>query len=226
MLWRGKRLSIKGKCFPTFVTTFTQYGRLNHIIFFFLFLVVVVVFCLMFCCYSISCLHRAFVSATLHGLSFRIFIYLPITVIILILLILEAVWLWTGDDWILCWHKLFYCRLLGKDGTLSFPYSKWHLGNYDLPIALNCKFKVMVSKQITNIFTKTELISKCRHRNIYRFCKYDTKDWRQLYCKKPLYCNFPFLNHIRLKIVVSIYLSIYLSTNLSIYLSICLSIYI
>ena len=113
-------LSIKGKCFPTFLTTFTQYGRLNHIIFCFLFLVVVV-FCLMFCCYCISYLHPAFVSATLHGLSFRIFIYLPITVIILILLILEAVWLWMGDDWILCWHKLFYCRILGKDGTLSFP---------------------------------------------------------------------------------------------------------
>ena len=49
----------------------------------------------------------------------------------------------------------------------------------------------MISKQFTKIFTKTELISKCRHQNKYTLSKYDTKDRRQLYCKKPLYCNFP-----------------------------------
>ena len=24
---------------------------------------------------------------------------------------------------------------------------------------------------------------------------YDTKDWRQSYCKKPLHCNVPFVKH-------------------------------
>ena len=47
----------------------------------------------------------------------------------------------------------------------------------------------------------TELISNCRHQNKYTFSKYDTKHWRQLYCKKPLYCNFLLVNHIWLKIV-------------------------
>ena len=56
-----------------------------------------------------------------------IFFCLPITAIILILPILAAVWLWTVDDWILCWHKLFYCCLFGNDGMLSFLDSKWHL---------------------------------------------------------------------------------------------------
>ena len=48
---------------------------------------------------------------------------------------------------------------------------------------------------------KTELISKYRQQIKYRLSKYDTKDRRQFYCKKPLYCNFPFVNHVRLKIV-------------------------
>ena len=53
-------------------------------------------------------------------LSSWIFFHLQITGIILILLILAAVSLWTADDWIQCWHKWFYCCLLGKYGMLSF----------------------------------------------------------------------------------------------------------
>ena len=69
-------------------------------------------------------------------LSSWIFLCLPITVIILILLILASVWSWTVDDWILCWLKLFYCCLLGKDGMLSFLNSKWHLRNSWLPCCI------------------------------------------------------------------------------------------
>ena len=33
---------------------------------------------------------------------------------------------------------------------------------------------------------KTELITKCRQGSKYALSKYDTKDWHQMYCKKPL----------------------------------------
>ena len=66
----------------------------------------------------------------LDWLSSRIFLRFPIVVMILILLILAVLWLWTRDDWILCWLKLFYCWLLGKDCMMSFSNSKWHLGNW------------------------------------------------------------------------------------------------
>ena len=89
------------------------------------------------------------VAHCMAWLSSWISLCLPITVIILILLILATVWSWTVDDWILCWHKLFYCCLFGKDGMLSSLNSKWHLRNSQL---WYCKFKVMVCKQFTKMF--------------------------------------------------------------------------
>ena len=65
-------------------------------------------------------------------LNSRIFLGLSITAITLILLILAGVWLSIGDDWIVCWHKLFYCFFAGKDGMMSFPNSKLNLGNPQL----------------------------------------------------------------------------------------------
>ena len=68
-------------------------------------------------------------------------------------------------------------------------------------LCLNEKMEIVTYRGNNLLNKKTELISKCRHQNKYTLSKYDTKDWRQLYCKKPLYCNFPFVSHIRLKIV-------------------------
>ena len=68
-------------------------------------------------------------------------------------------------------------------------------------LCLNEKMEIATYRGNNLLNKKTELISKCRHQNKYTLSKYDTKDWRQLYCKKPLYSNFPFVNHIRLKIV-------------------------
>ena len=68
-------------------------------------------------------------------------------------------------------------------------------------LCLNEKLEIATYRGNNLLNKKAELISKCRHQNKYTLSKYDTKDWRQLYCKKPLYCNFPFVNHIRLKIV-------------------------
>ena len=68
-------------------------------------------------------------------------------------------------------------------------------------LCLHEKLEIATYRGNNLLNKKTELISKCRHQNKYTLSKYDTKDWRQLYCKKPLYCNFPFVNHIRLKIV-------------------------
>ena len=132
MLWGGKCLSNKDrKCFPTFVTTFALYGGLNHIIFLFQFLLVVV-FCLMFYWYRIWCLYLPFVSASLHGVNE----FLSISLFDdncgnLDSIDFGSCWsrILTVDDWILCWHELLYCWLLGKEGMLSFQNSKWHLGN-------------------------------------------------------------------------------------------------
>ena len=65
----------------------------------------------------------------------------------------------------------------------------------------NEKMEIATYRGYNLLNKKTELISKCRHQNKYTLSKYDTKDWRQLYCKKPLYCNFRFVNHIWLKTV-------------------------
>ena len=64
-----------------------------------------------FCVYTLLLL----VSSSLVWLSSCIFSHLPITVIILILFVLATFWLLMSDDWILCWYKLFYQCLLGKD---------------------------------------------------------------------------------------------------------------
>ena len=66
---------------------------------------------------------------------------------------------------------------------------------------LNEKLEIATYRGNNLLNKKIEPISKWRHQNKYTLSKYDTKDWRQLHCKKPLYCNFPFVNHIRLKIV-------------------------
>ena len=57
-------------------------------------------------------------------------------------------------------------------------------------LCLNEKLDISKYRGNNLLNKKTELISKCRHQNKYTLSKYDTKDWRQLYCKKPLYCNF------------------------------------
>ena len=44
-----------------------------------------------------------------------------------------------------------------------------------------------------------ELIWKCKHQNKGTLSKHGIKDWHQLYCKKPLYCNLPFVKHTWLK---------------------------
>ena len=49
---------------------------------------------------------------------------------------------------------------------------------------------------------------------------YDTKDWRQLHCKKPLHCNlfftkFPYHKHILQKYFTIIYITYYLSATSS-----------
>ena len=73
-------ISARRKCFPILVTIFALYGRLNHAIFLFL-LVSHLVFT--------SCS----VSAPFYGLIefLNIFVHLPTTMIILILLTLKAV---------------------------------------------------------------------------------------------------------------------------------------
>ena len=68
-------------------------------------------------------------------------------------------------------------------------------------LCLNEKMEIATYRGNNLLNKKTELISKCRHQNKYTLSKYDTKDWLQLYCKKALYCNFAFVNHIQLKIV-------------------------
>ena len=57
-------------------------------------------------------------------------------------------------------------------------------------LCLNEKLEIAANQGNNSIKKKTELISKSRHQNKYTLSKYDTKDWRQLHCKKPLYCNF------------------------------------
>ena len=68
-------------------------------------------------------------------------------------------------------------------------------------LCLNEKMEIAAYWGNNFLNKKTELISKCRHQNKYMLSKYDTKGWRQLSCKKPLYCNSPFVNHMWLKIV-------------------------
>ena len=96
--------------------------------------------CFMFCWYSISCLHPAFINSSLYDLIgyLNIFSFAD-NCDILILLILGAAWLQTGDGWILRWHKLFFGCLSGKDGMMSFPNSKWHLGNSSLFYCIQVK---------------------------------------------------------------------------------------
>ena len=115
-----------------------------------------------FCVYTLLSL----VSPCIFWLSSWISFCLPMTVIILILLILAALWLWMRDDWILCW-RLLYCCLLGKDGIMNFPDSKWHLGNSGLFKVQGFKFKVMFSKQFTEILSNfswgwfTDILKNC-----------------------------------------------------------------
>ena len=68
-------------------------------------------------------------------------------------------------------------------------------------LCLNEKMEMATSQGNNLLHKKAELIFKCRHQNKYKLSKYDTKDRRQLYCKKLLYCNFLFVNHIWLNIV-------------------------
>ena len=68
-------------------------------------------------------------------------------------------------------------------------------------LCLNEKMEMATSQGNNLLHKKAELIFKRRHQNKYKFSKYDTKDRRQLYCKKLLYCNFLFVNHIWLNIV-------------------------
>ena len=68
-------------------------------------------------------------------------------------------------------------------------------------LCLNEKLEIATYRANNLLNKKTELVSKCRHQNKYTLSKYDTNNWRQLYFKKLLYCNIPFVNHIRLKIV-------------------------
>ena len=86
------------------------------------------------------------------------------------------------------------CKIIRRCSPYS-PNSKRYY------LCLNEKMEIATYRGNNLLAKKTELISKCRHQNKYTLSKYDTKDWRQLYCKKPLYCNFPFVSHIRLKIV-------------------------
>ena len=65
---------------------------------------------------------------------------------------------------------------------------------------LNEKLEIATYRVNTLLNKKADIISKCRHQNKYTLSKYVTKDWRHLYCKKPLYFNFLFVNHTRLKI--------------------------
>ena len=68
-------------------------------------------------------------------------------------------------------------------------------------VCLNEKSEIATYRGKILLNKKTELISKCRHQNKYTLSKFGTKDWRQLYCKNPLSYNFPFVNHIRLKLL-------------------------
>ena len=56
------------------------------------------------------------------------------------------------------------------------PNSKWCY------LCLNKKLEIAPYRGNNLLNKKTELISKCRHQS--KFSKYDTKDRRQLYCKK------------------------------------------
>ena len=66
--------------------------------------------------------------------------------------------------------------------------------------------KSLPTEEIACSTKKTKLKSKCRHQSKYMLSKYDddTTDGRQMYCRKPLYCNFPFVKHIRRKIPQSL----------------------
>ena len=68
-------------------------------------------------------------------------------------------------------------------------------------LCLNEKLEIATHRENNLLSKKTELISKCRHQKKCTLSKYDAKDWRQLYCKKPIHSNFLFVNHIGLKIV-------------------------
>ena len=57
-------------------------------------------------------------------------------------------------------------------------------------LCLNEKLKISKYRGNNLLNKKTELISRCRHQNKCTLSKYDSKDCRLLYCKKPLYCNF------------------------------------
>ena len=133
-LCSGKCLSNKDwKCFPTLTTTFALYEELNLITLIIRFLVVVAVFCLMFYWYRISFLYPAFVSAFLYGLTeFMNISSLADNCDNLNSINFGICLIIDGDDWILCWYKLFYCCLLSKDGMMSFLNSMRRLGNYRL----------------------------------------------------------------------------------------------
>ena len=61
-------------------------------------------------------------------------------------------------------------------------------------LCLNEKFEIAP-------YRENRTILKMQTPKQIKLSKYDTKDWRQLYYKKSLYCNFLFVNHIWLKIL-------------------------
>ena len=60
-------------------------------------------------------------------------------------------------------------------------------------LCLNEKLEIATYRGNNLPNKKTELMSKYWHQNKYTLSKYDTKDWGQLYCKKPLYWTFHLL---------------------------------
>ena len=87
-----------------------------------------------------------------------------------------------------------HLEIVRKGFLCSFNSKSWYF------LYLNGKLETVPTGEVT-CWRKKQLLSKWRHRNKYSLSKLETKCWRQLYCKKPSYCNFPFVKHIQLKIV-------------------------